>query len=203
MGRRGIRTGRATTLWPPTPPAVTRHLPGGKLETYALYYDTFDETLTAGNVDGTDTTDENALRDVYDPSNDLHLDNKLIMDQYPGDQPAIWFTTLASGAWEVRDGYAFFLKMKCTLNGNMKAGFDEDLTAGLLSEPGIITGYYWGEGSYVFDMGDSGTFVFPVDTVISFLVVRRYDSAGHFYFYRLEDGPWQLYFVDGREPLGN
>lgn len=184
---------RGGIFWPPSTPAVTGPIAARKLRSYAIYYDLFDETLTAGNVDGTDSTDENALREVYDTGNQLELTEFLLMDYTGASDPSLWHTTLTPGPWEMWNGFAVFWQSTHSgITGGYTLGLDVDLTQGIAA-PHIQV-----SNEFVY-VGSTGPFyqVFAASQV-QFMIVRRNDSAGYYYFRRLADSdqPWKLFWMD-------
>lgn len=198
---------RGGIFWPPSTPAVTGPIPETTLRSYAIYWDIFDETLAAGSVDETDSTDENALREVYDTLNDLvttDVDDGICyfyLNGLTGD-PCIWHKTLASGAWPMWNGYAVYWKLRGADPPALRIGLDENVTSGLSGAP-VIELYAFGPSDFgVRINGSDALLVIADSTITSFMIVRRPDSAGYFYFYRTGAEPWKLFWTDEGPLIG-
>lgn len=193
MPRGGFRSG---PFWPPSTPAVTGPIEEATLRAYAIYYDLFDEVLSGGNVDGTDSTDENALREVYDTASKTNLDgDDMQMVPTGAGDPSLWHTTLAPGPWTIWNGYAIYMKLNTGTDPTMEWGLDEDQAAGITSprikiEPAIFN-------NWVLSVLDDGLLLFmhPASDDMSLMISRRYDSEGYLYFYRTTEN-WRLFWMD-------
>ena len=177
-------------LWPPSPPVF---LDSGEeeaqLRSYAIYYDLFDEVLAAGSVDGTDSTDELALRDVYDTGSNLNLNNQLELEgAVSAGDPGLWHETLVPAAWVTWNGYAHLWEIKNDA-GETEFGLDVDKSAGLADHLKILS-------EELFVNGDGPTLDVTAGVTMSFLVVRRDDSAGYLYLYRTGTDDWKLFWMD-------
>lgn len=189
---------RSGIFWPPSTPAVTGPQPEAQLRINALYYDLYEEILSAGNIDGTDCTDENALRDVLDTNSDMTMDGEdLVLDaSSTNDDPCIWYTTLGSAGWETWNGYAHYWRFKIASGPGHEVGLDTDTIADLDAESARL--YLDDEGGGIWrvyvNWADAIVY-FPDDEEVSFLIVRRHDSEGYYYYYRT-DGNWTLFWMD-------
>ena len=181
-------------LWPPSSPLFGSRKRGAEaqLRTYAVYYDVFDETLAAGNVDGTDSTDTNAVREVYDTGSRLSLSNALVMTGVGSPlDPALWHTTTTPGPWEMWNAYAVLWRLRNdSASGDVELGLDTNLSGGIGSKPIRLQS----EGLYVDGIGP--LLAVPADSYVSVLMVRRPDSAGYFYLYRTGTNDWRLFWMD-------
>lgn len=179
-------------LWPPSSPLFGGAKGPKKLRPYAatLYWDVFDETVAAGSVDGTDSTSESALREVADTGLNLYLDgDELVLDGVAlGYDPAIYYTTLAAGAWTMWNGYALLWAFTADGNGGE---FVFAPTTPLL----------WGGDTHPSFSYAAGEVSLGTDTIISgltdgetyqIMLVRRPDSAGYFILFRNGSNPWRL-----------
>lgn len=183
-------------LWPPSTPLITGAVADRVLRTNALYYDLFDEVLGAGSVDGTDSTDENALRHVYDTLGDLSLNNVMTMDNNAvGGDPSLWHTTLVPGPWTTWNGYAFFWTVKPGPNPAMTLGIDDDLAAGV-PVPAKLSIVNDPPNWSVKVVGSAPLLTFAPGDTVHFLIVRRNDSAGYHYLFRQDTDDWRLFWMD-------
>lgn len=193
------KTGRATTLWPPSPPSIIRRRRTNQLRNYAVFYDLFDEVLAAGSVDGTDSTDKKAIREVVDTENRLSVNQALLMNGHTGsyDDPALWHTTLVPGKWVAWNGYAVLWQFETTAaSGGPLLGYDTDLAYPVETVFDV-------SGGEINCKGTGSLHEYDVDTKYRVLAVRRNDSKGYYYLIQTGDGPWKLFWMDDQPIYGN
>jgi hypothetical protein len=186
------------TLHPPYPPRRSG-TEEARLRIYgaSLYWDVFDETLVAGNVDGTDTTSASALRRVTDTGGLLSLDGDLVVFDNTADvfDPEIWFHTLADGAWTMWNAYALLWGIIPDEFGGEFAFAPESYYIATEVYPSFL--YAGGQilmngGTIIEGLSDGELF--------QFMLVRRPDSAGYFILIRNGANPWRLAWIQRWTP---